>query len=284
MALQLYLKSQPSTEKLQAAQPSNSLPQMVCGDLNVTLLAQDRPDNSNHRAHTARFRTLVDRLQLQDLRLDRFMEMVYTWSNDHDTPSFARLDRFMVSTTWSQIFPNSVQTTISNTTSDHCPLICQVQTKFLSSNIFLLENSWIKNSEFKDLVNQQWAAAPTATSSSKLHNKIIGMRKVIIQQRKTYMEVHKYHKKICKDCLHWLAQQSEAGRLTNVEKLLKQLLLQRYSDICQMEEEKWHQRAKRTWVNKGDKNTKYFHLLATKRKKCQFNRCHLRRRHTTLTA
>lgn len=77
------------------------------------------------------------------------------------------------------------------------------------------------------------------------------------------VEEQKFQSDLCKNCLHWMAQQSEVRRLTNVEQLLKKVMLQRYSAICQMEEEKCHQRAKRAWVTKGDKNSKYFHLLAS---------------------
>lgn len=76
-------------KELQEAQPHQGLPWMVCGDLNVTLLPQDRTDNSNHRAQTNRFRSIVDGLQLQDLRLQG---RAYTWSNEQDNPIFARLD------------------------------------------------------------------------------------------------------------------------------------------------------------------------------------------------
>lgn len=168
---------------------------MVCGDLNVTLLPRDRTDNSNHRVQTNRFRAIVDGLQLQDLRLQG---RAYTWSNEQENPIFARLDRFMVSTAWSQTFPNSVQMAVSNTASDHCPLVCNVQTKFPTSNIFRLENSWIRNQEFKELVNYQWELAPTATTSSELNIKITGLRKAIIQWKKGYAEEFKYQSNLCK--------------------------------------------------------------------------------------
>lgn len=236
----------------------------MCGDLNVTLHTQDRPDNSNHRLQTARFRAVFDGLQLQDLRLQG---RKYTWSNDRDEPAFARLDRFLISSSWSMLFPNTVQKAIPNTASDHCPMICQVQTKFPSSNIFRIENSWLKKDDFKDLVTQQWGSSSTATTPLQLYDKMVGLRKKIITWKKTHQQESKYQEKLCKECLQWLDQQSEQRRLTNVEKLLKQLLLQRYADICQTEEEKWHQRAKKAWVCKGDKNTKYFHILASKRKR-----------------
>lgn len=182
--------------ELQTAQPPGALPWLICGDLNVTLQPQDRPDNTSHRVQTSKFRAVVDGLQLQDLRLQG---RAYTWSNDHDSPSFARLDRFMVSIAWSQTFPNSVQTAIPNTASDHCPLICQVQTRFPSSNIFRLENSWIKNQEFSDLVKQQWESAPT---SGDLNEKILGLRKTIIQWRKKFIEDQKHQLNLCRNCLH----------------------------------------------------------------------------------
>lgn len=160
-----------------------------------------------------------------------------------------------------------MQTAIPNTALDHCSITCQVQTKFPNSNTFRLENSWLKNQEFKDLINRQWELTPMATTANDLSIKLMGLRKEIIKWKKIHAEEHKYQSNLCKNCLHWMAQQSERRRLTNVEQLLKHLLLERFSSICQTKEEKWHQRAKNAWVSKGDKNTKYFHLLATKRKR-----------------
>lgn len=198
-------------DELKLAQPPNNLPWILLGDLNVTLQPSDRPSNRNHHAQMSRFRALIDHLQLLDLRLQG---RTYTWSNDRDNPAFARLDRFLISTSWSNIFPKTIQRAITNTASDHCPIVCESDTKFPNSNVFRIENSWLKNHYFQSMVAQLWDAHPLAQNPTQLSNKLTALRRGIIAWKKEFTTEQRQQTTLCKECLHWLSQQSEKRALT----------------------------------------------------------------------
>lgn len=141
-------------EELKKARPQFAMPWMVAGDFNVTLDLQDRSNTNHHVNQMRAFRGLIEHLELIDLPL---LGRRYTWSNERENPTFVRLDRFLVSTEWIQSFPNTVQTAGTDPLSDHCPLLCTSQTKFPTSNVFRLENSWLKLNQFKELVENTWA-------------------------------------------------------------------------------------------------------------------------------
>jgi hypothetical protein len=150
---------------------------MITGDFNVTLNPMDR-SNQQHTMHEmTQFRNVVSSLELMDLQLQG---REYTWSNERETPSFVRLDRFLISTHWANIFPNSIQKALPNASSDHCPLICSCETKFPCPNSFKIENYWLKLTEFRDLVKDCWQQTPQAQNPQELHNKLIKLRKKML--------------------------------------------------------------------------------------------------------
>jgi exonuclease III len=82
-------------QELRQAQHLQPIPWMIVGDFNVTLHQTDR-SNQQHNTHDMiQFKNVTDSLELMDLQLQG---MDYTWSNEQETPSFVRLDKFLIST------------------------------------------------------------------------------------------------------------------------------------------------------------------------------------------
>lgn len=46
----------------------------------------------------------------------------YTWSNRQESSVMSRLDRFLVSIEWIDLFPHCIQVALARPTSDHCPI------------------------------------------------------------------------------------------------------------------------------------------------------------------
>jgi hypothetical protein len=138
-------------QELCDAKTSDGIPWMVTGDLNVTLHIKDRSNQNQNINQMRLFRSLIDFVNLIDLPLNG---RNYTWSNERNEPTFVRLDRFFISTEWSRMFPNSMQITLPNTSSDHCPLLCECRSSFPTPNFFKFENFWLCMGNFKEMVMQ----------------------------------------------------------------------------------------------------------------------------------
>jgi hypothetical protein len=66
--------------------------------------------------------------------------------------------------------------------------------------------------------------------------------------------------------LLWLDKMAEQRNLTELEKATKELIKESLQEIITLEEDMWWQRAKQTWIEKGDKNIAYFHAVASHKK------------------
>jgi hypothetical protein len=89
---------------------------MICGDFNLILNAQKR-SSRNMWLRDREFKILVDELAMIDIPLK---ERHYTWSNG---AVMEKLDMFLISSQWNDMFPTITQKALPNMASDHCPLM-----------------------------------------------------------------------------------------------------------------------------------------------------------------
>lgn len=152
--------------ELQQSKPPNDMPWLICGDFNVTLLQEDRNNlNVNNWHEYIKFSDLIMDLDLINLPL---RGKNYTWSNSRLNPTMVRLDRFLISPSWSVSFPNSTQEAIANTSSDHSPLLLTAETNFRKTAFFRFE-----------MVRQRWTEMGLATTPVELGSKVKALQKVI---------------------------------------------------------------------------------------------------------
>lgn len=67
--------------------------------------------------------------------------------------------------------------------------------------------------------------------------------------------------------MDWIGRVQEVRRITQLEKWVHLTLKRRYAQLSLLEEDIWRQRAKVKWEINGDRNTRYFHSLATSSKR-----------------
>lgn len=244
-------------QEMATTKPHDDIPWMINGDFNQTILLYDRSTTS--RQQDMGISQLVHSRGLINLHL---YGQRYTWSNKRDQPPFSRLDRFLVSNSWAQRFPNLLQSALASTVSNHCPISCSCTTKFPLPNAFNFENFWLRLPDFKEVVQFTWTQKPVADTPHQLHSKVVMLRKSITKWRRTKVGNLTSQKKVCKTLILWLDWNAEWQQLTQLELLTKWLIKGRLQEIVIQEEQIWRQRAKRTWLEQGDKNTTYFHSIA----------------------
>ncbi|RVW16447.1 Transposon TX1 uncharacterized 149 kDa protein [Vitis vinifera] len=128
-------------------------PWCIGGDFNVTLSQRDRSRQGSLNGAMRRFAQVVDDLALIDLPLQGG---VYSLSGGRNNQTWARLDRFLVSQGWLDIFRGAVQCRLPRPTSDHFPILLKGGGMSRGPSPFRFENMWLKVDGFKELLREWW--------------------------------------------------------------------------------------------------------------------------------
>jgi hypothetical protein len=123
------------------------------------------------------FNHTIDYLQLLELDLNG---KLFTWTNEQDDPTMSRIDRFLATTEWHDIFPQADLQDIGTMTSDHCPLIMQGLSAFSFYRGFRFEAFWTKIDGFNEVVQQAWTSSVRSTDAIlRLHVKMTRTAKAL---------------------------------------------------------------------------------------------------------
>lgn len=100
-----------------------------------------------------RFRRLIDELDLRELSLHGRR---FTWSNERDSPTLIKLDRFFFSADWEELFPSCLLEAASSVASDHCALLLHSCLDSPRVHCFWFEAIWPKFEGFIQVVQETW--------------------------------------------------------------------------------------------------------------------------------
>ena len=91
----------------------------VGGDFNVIRRSSEKLGGSRLTSSMRDFDSFISESELLDPPL---RNASFTWSNMQESPVCKRLDRFLYSNEWGQLFPQGIQETLIRRTSDHWPI------------------------------------------------------------------------------------------------------------------------------------------------------------------
>ena len=128
-------------------------PWCLGGDVNSTLFQQERSSQRRISSAMRRFAETVDDLELVDLPLQGGE---FTWNGGLNNQAWARLDRFLVSPSWLDLFSGVTQVRLSRPISDHFPIVLEGGGIRRGPTPFRFENMWLKVEGFKDIVRTWW--------------------------------------------------------------------------------------------------------------------------------
>ena len=127
--------------------------------------AEDKSNGNLNLALMGRFRHALNTCDLRELK---FQNRKYTWSNERDTTTMARLDNCNVN--WNITFDKHVLHALSSSLSDHCPLLISNQSGLRKPGSFRFETFWTKMSRFTDVVADAWNEPTTHTQPVHILN------------------------------------------------------------------------------------------------------------------
>jgi hypothetical protein len=129
------------------------VPIMITGDFNLTRRASDKNKPGGFNKWSVLFNSIIAQGELMEIPLSGRR---YTWSNNHEDPTFELLDRVLVSPTWEENFPLVTVSTLTRDLSDHTPLLITTGEQPKTPPIFRFENCWFEREGLIPLVTQVW--------------------------------------------------------------------------------------------------------------------------------
>jgi hypothetical protein len=169
-----------------------------------------------------------------------------------------KLDRAMATQNWIDLFPNARLHNLIADRSDHSPILLSLfdHESRSSKRPFRFENAWLEEHELQNVVTSSWRSEERIEFLEKLNQCREKLEAWGKQMRLRF-------KKDIDQC------RAELEAMRDAEAMQGDYLATRdkMSLLLAQEDAYWRQRAKIHWLQNGDSNTKFFHAMASMRKK-----------------
>jgi hypothetical protein len=235
---------------------------MLCGDFNMIRYAHEKNNDNFHLAEAESFNKFIDDLCLIELPL---IDRSFTWSNRRVIPTLERLDRVFINMNWDEILPNTVLSSLTRSTSDHVPLKIEVSMTIPHASIFRFENYWIHCPGFAQTVSAAWACR-TGNSTAVLAANLKQTRSALKTWRKNFSYISQQERD-CRITINLLDFVEEHRALSTAELNLRAVIVRLLQSTTKAKLAIWKQRSKVRAAIEGDENTRYFHAIATQRRR-----------------
>ncbi|XP_050221486.2 uncharacterized protein LOC126671737 [Mercurialis annua] len=210
-------------------------------DFNETMTPEERWNGSDYTASMLALRDFVNNSELLNLPLHG---RLFTWQN---SVSKSRIDRCLVSAIAGTLWPDMSLIALLNGQSDHISICFRSANGFdWGPKPFRSVDAWWDHSEFADFVKNSWDVA--CGNSTNLIQRLKDIRQTI---KCWNSEVFGDQKKIIQD----LSQKIQEKDLATESRIL--------SEAEKRIESLWIQKFRVKWNLEGDKNTKFFHSIAS---------------------
>ncbi|KAB1671562.1 hypothetical protein [Gossypium barbadense] len=237
---------------------------IIGGDFNAILdNAKKEGGRRKPSALMEDFREVVDGLSMADLKTDNGW---FTWVNNRDGTALVkeRLDRFLMSANDVARFPFMETKVIRQSTSDQDAIILDTEGRKSRDRhrdpriCFKYDVCWAKDVEAKKIIKEAWqkGSADIMGKIEMVGKKLGGWQYKKLKQMRTQMGTLQANINKVID--------SQGG--TYASNKLKALRI-KLGKLLDEEEKYWAQRSRIQWLKEGDRNTRFFHVRATNRRK-----------------
>lgn len=240
------------------------IPGCLGGDWNVISTLQDKNRQGSVTQAMRNFNKFMSDFNLVDLPL---CGAKYTWSNYQDPPTCTRIDRFLLNSKWDNYFPGTTQSVKPRPVSDHSPLLSSTEMGDSGPRPNKFEIMWLEDKELPKLMKEWWDNLTFTGNPGFIFCKKL-------------MAIKEYLKRWNKDCFGRVDQvmqdllvniknmdgKEAEGTTTEEDRILRVNLKSDYCKWALLEDKRKKQKAKDHWLQEGDKNTSYFHMIANGRR------------------
>lgn len=230
-------------------------PWFVCGDYNEALWQHEHLSRTmRSETQKSAFRDFLLLCELEDLG---FSGIPYTYNNgqDGDRNVQVRLDRACADESWRDIFPAAKVSHLASPCSDHSPLLVQlegVQEHRKKDHSPRYEIMWEHHPALPEVIANTWARnKPTR-----------GLGSVAVSLKEVMKELKQWSKanfgNVLKEIETPRTQLAEL-HLAGADRSHIRSKMNQLDELLYREEMMWLQCSRITWLNEGERNTKYLH-------------------------
>ncbi|GJX03963.1 putative RNA-directed DNA polymerase [Tanacetum coccineum] len=240
---------------------------VIYGDFNAVRNSDERLGSHFDEGEANAFNDFISRAGLFDLPLGgrRFTRF------SKDGNKVSKLDRFMVSQNFFDIWNDASVSVLCRTLSDHCPIILKVGRPNFGPKPFKVFDKWIGDAGFLVVISNAWASNfGHVTPDLKLKNKLKSLRLAIKSWTSSQIMTQKQVKEdLLRSLMEWDIK-AEAGQINSIDVEKREEWLMDLDHLDQLHRDDLKQKSRLKWAVEGDENTHFFHSIL-KHKYANFN-------------
>ncbi|XP_057249396.1 uncharacterized protein LOC130590838 [Beta vulgaris subsp. vulgaris] len=238
------------------------LPIIFGGDFNEILSYDEKEGGANtERREITHFREVMDSCRLRDLGYEG---QWWTWERGRssNTRVRERLDRFVATSDWLELFPQATVTHLLRYKSDHCPIVVRLSPRRKHQGAgrrgFKFETAWLLEEGCERTVKEAWEQGAGKNVVARIEEVAGGLLRRSGKSLNNLAKQVEQTEKALKVAQQRRITQDSCMECNNLETKL--------DDLISKQEAYWYLRSRVSEVRDGDRNTNYFHHKASQRR------------------